>query len=162
MLNRVMLIGHVGQDPDIRSTNAGARLANFSLATSERWKDKASGERKERTEWHRVVIFNEALVGIVEQYVRKGSKLYVEGMLSTRKWTDNAGVERTSTEIVLKAFGGTIELLDRAEGSGRPPAAESADQYGSTRPGYGARHGMPDAIAATRARRDELDDEIPF
>src|SRR5665213_3182439 len=103
-INKVILVGNLGRDPEIRSTNDGTRIANLALATSESWRDRNSGERKERTEWHRVVIFNERLVEIVEKYVRKGSKLYIEGALQTRKWTDNAGVEKYSTEIVLQRF----------------------------------------------------------
>lgn len=158
-LNRVMLIGNVGQKPEIRSTQGGGRIANFSLATSERWKDRASGEQKERTEWHRIVVFNEHLVPIVERYVDKGSKLMVEGKLQTRKWTGQDNIERYSTEIVLAAFGGQILLLDRAGGGGgsRAPAADPAD-YGG--PSYAARHDNP--AAAPQAGRHDLDDEIPF
>lgn len=159
-LNRASLIGNVGQRPEIRSTNQGTRIATFSLATSDRWKDRHSNEQKERTEWHRIVVFNEHLVPIVEQYVDKGSKLYVEGKLQTRKWTDNSGIERYTTEIVLAAYAGQIVLLDRANASGRPPPAEP-DYYGG--PSYGARHDNPAAASATtRTRRDELDDDIPF
>jgi single-strand DNA-binding protein len=161
-VNKVILVGNVGRDPEMRSTNDGRRIANFSIATSETWKDRVSGERKERTEWHRVVVFNENLAEIVEKYVHKGSKLYVEGALQTRKWTDNAGVERYSTEIVLAAYRGSITLLDSV-GSSRPPAAESPEEYGreSTRsgPGYSARHDNPAAVGQSR---DDLDDEIPF
>jgi single-strand DNA-binding protein len=158
-LNRVMLIGNVGQKPEIRSTQGGSRIANFSIATNERWKDRASGEQKERVEWHRIVVFNEHLVGIVELYVDKGSKLMVEGKLQTRKWTGNDNIERYSTEVVLASFGGQILLLDGA-GSARPPAATPEDYSGAS---YTARHDDPDAAAAAaRPRRDELDDEIPF
>lgn len=118
-LNKVQLIGNVGKDPEIRSTQGGTEIANLSVATSESWKDKASGERKEKTEWHRVVIFNPGLVGVVKSYVKKGSKIYLEGQLQTRKWTDNAGVEKYSTEIVLQNFGGSLILLD-----GKKPAEE--------------------------------------
>lgn len=150
-LNRVMLIGNLGRDPEIRSTQDGKRIANLNLATSESWKDRVSGERKERTEWHRIVIFNEHLVELVEKYCRKGSKLFVEGALQTRKWTDNNNVERYSTEIVLQAFRGEIRLLDSAGGGNRPPPASSPDDYGT------GGHAPP-----PRARRDDLDDDIPF
>src|SRR5712671_3392550 len=115
-VNKVILIGNLGRDPEIRSTQDGTRVANLSVATSESWRDKASGERKERTEWHRVVIFNENLVKIAEQYLKKGSKIYVEGALQTRKWTDQAGVEKYSTEVVLQRFRGELTMLDGAAG----------------------------------------------
>ncbi len=163
-LNRVMLIGNVGRDPEMRSTQDGRRIANFSIATSESWRDKSSGERKERTEWHRIVVFNENLAEIVEKYVRKGSKLYVEGALQTRKWTDQAGVERYSTEVVLSAYHGQIVLLGDSGSGNRPPAADSADEYGqeSTRSSsnYAARHGLGAAVPQSGA--DDLSDDIPF
>jgi single-strand DNA-binding protein len=127
MLNKVTLIGHLGGDPEIRRTQAGMPIANFSMATSERWKDKATGEKRERTEWHRIVIFNEGLAKIAEQYLKKGSKVYIEGAMQTRKWTDQQGVERYSTEVVLKQFDSKLVLLDRAERA--PPPAET--DYGS-------------------------------
>lgn len=110
-VNRVTLLGNVGNDPEIKSFSDGNRVCNFSLATSERWKDKTSGERKEKTEWHRVSVTNQAIIGIIEQYVSKGSKLYIEGKLETRKWTDQSGVERYSTEVVIKPYKGDIVLL---------------------------------------------------
>ena len=119
-LNRVQLIGHVGKDPEIRSTQGGAKIANLTLATSETWNDKASGEKKERTEWHRISIFNDGLVGVVERFVKKGSKLFIEGQLTTRKWTDQAGVEKYSTEINLGKFNGTLILLDGKQSGGEP------------------------------------------
>src|SRR5437763_8054219 len=115
-VNKVILVGNLGRDPEIRSTNDGTRIANLNLASSESWRDRTSGERKERTEWHRVVIFNERLVEIAEKYLKKGSKIYVEGALQTRKWTDNAGVEKYSTEIVLQKFRGELTMLDGASG----------------------------------------------
>ena len=111
-VNKVILVGNLGQDPEIRATQNGKEIANFSLATSESWKDKATGEKKENTQWHRVVVFNENLVNVVKNYVKKGSKIYVEGQLQTRKWTDKDGVEKYSTEVVLQNFGGTIVMLD--------------------------------------------------
>jgi single-strand DNA-binding protein len=127
-LNKAMLIGHVGRDPEIRSTQDGTRIANLSLATSESWRDKASGERKEKTEWHKVAIFNDRLVDVVEKYVKKGAKLYIEGQLQTRKWTDRDGVERYSTEIVLGRFNGQVTMLDSrgAGGGGSRDAAAGA------------------------------------
>src|SRR5579872_3435738 len=116
-VNKVILVGNLGRDPEIRSTQDGNRIANFSLATSETWRDRSSGERKERTEWHRVVIFNERLVEIAEKYLRKGSKIYVEGALQTRKWTDQQNQERYTTEVVLTRFRGELTMLDGASGA---------------------------------------------
>src|SRR5271154_1942973 len=118
-INKVILVGNLGRDPEIRSTNDGTRIANLNLATSESWRDRNSGERKERTEWHRVVIFNDNLVGIAEKYLKKGSKVYVEGALQSRKWTDNSGQERYTTEIVLQRFRGELTMLDGARGAPR-------------------------------------------
>lgn len=122
MLNKVILIGHVGKDPEIKQAN-GKDFAVFSLATSERWKDKNSGERKEKTDWHRIVCFNEPLVNVIKNYVRTGSKLYLEGSLTTKKWTDDQGIERYSPEINLKAFNSTLVMLDKKDGhsSNTPP-----------------------------------------
>lgn len=111
-VNKVTLIGHLGKDPDIRQTQSGSRIASFSLATSESWKDKTTGERKENTQWHKVVIFNDALVGVVEKYVKKGSKVYLEGQLETRKWAGDDGVDKYTTEVVLRPYRGEIVLLD--------------------------------------------------
>jgi single-strand DNA-binding protein len=111
-LNKVMLIGNLGQDPEIRSFPSGGRVASFTLATSDSWKDKTSGERKEKTEWHRISVLSEPLVTLAERYLKKGSKVYIEGQLETRKWTDKAGQERTTTEIVLRPYAGEITLLD--------------------------------------------------
>jgi single-strand DNA-binding protein len=124
MLNRVMLLGHIGQDPEIRSTQTGIRVATLSLATSERWTDSETNEKKERTEWHRIVVWPEGLVGLIEKYVHKGSKLYIEGALRTRKWQDQHGTDRYSTEVVLSGFNSQIRLLDKADGTyeRRPPA----------------------------------------
>lgn len=141
-VNKVILVGNVGKDPEMRNTQDGKKIANLSIATSESWKDKNSGDRKEKTEWHRVVIFNEPLAKIAEQYVKKGSKIYVEGSLQTRKWTDKDGGERYSTEIVLQAFNGTLTLL------GDKPGSDDA---------------APAKPAAKRPTLSEdLDDEIPF
>lgn len=144
-LNEVNLIGNVGADPDIRHTQDGRPIANFSIATSESWKDKQTGEKRERTEWHRVVIFSEGLAKVVEQYVKKGSKLFVRGKLQTRKWQDQSGQDRYTTEVVLQGFDAKIQLLDSKKG-GAPPA-QSEDDYG-----YASGGGTP----------EDLNDEIPF
>ena len=148
MLNRVEIIGNVGNDPEIRAMQSGDRVANLSIATSERWTDKNSGEKREKTEWHRVVIFNQNLVDLIEKYVKKGSKLFLQGSLCTRKWEDQSGVERYATEIVLKPYNGEILLLDK-KGSGVPPV-EDADSYGSTKP------------VNQEQPVNEMEDEIPF
>jgi single-strand DNA-binding protein len=150
-VNKVILVGNVGRDPEIRSAQSGDRIANLSLATSESWRDKASGERREKTEWHKVAIFNENLVKLVEQYVKKGAKLYIEGQLQTRKWTDRDGVERYATEIVLGRFNGQVTMLDsRGAGAGNS----------SSEPGAAAEPAR--AAAAQRPLGHDLDDEIPF
>ena len=156
-VNKVILVGNLGRDPEIRSTQDGMRIANLNLATSESWRDKMSGERKEKTEWHRVVIFNERLTELAEKYLRKGSKVYVEGALQTRKWTDNAGVEKYSTEVVLTRFRGELTMLDPARGSG---GAMEGD-YGE---GDTGSFGAPRAATPARGRaaNADLDDEIPF
>src|ERR1700726_1712144 len=128
-VNKVILVGNLGRDPEIRSTQDGMRIANLAVATSENWRDKMSGERKERTEWHRVVIFNERLAEFAEKYLKKGRKVYVEGALQTRKWTDNAGQERYTTEIVLQRFRGDLTMLDGARGGGGAGAMEPAGGY---------------------------------
>lgn len=143
-LNKVMLIGHLGAAPEIRSTQDGRKLAQFNLATGESWKDKTTGERKDRTEWHRVVVFNEGLTKVAEQYLKKGSKIYLEGALRTRKWTDSKAIERYTTEIILGPFGSVLVMLDRAEKA--PPPDEGAPPAGAPAPGP----------------RVEIDDEIPF
>lgn len=127
-LNRAMIIGNVGNAPEIRTAADGRKVASFSLATSEKYKKKETGELVENTDWHRVVCFNQNLCGVIEQYVKKGSKLYVEGQMKTRKWTDNSGIERYTTEVVLSAFRGEIQLLDsKGNGGSYPPAAEASD-----------------------------------
>ena len=115
-VNKVILLGNLGRDPDIRTMQNGKKVCSFSMATSDSWKDKETGEKKEKTEWHRVVVFNEGLVGVVENYVKKGTKLYIEGSLQTRKWTDDSGIEKYTTEIVIQGYGGRIDILS-AKGS---------------------------------------------
>jgi single-strand DNA-binding protein len=159
-VNKVILVGNLGRDPEIRSTQDGMRIANLAVATSENWRDRASGERKERTEWHRVVIFNERLAEIAEKYLKKGAKVYVEGALQNRKWTDNSGQERYTTEVVLTRFRGELTMLDGARGasSGAPPIEGGYDE------GFGDE--MPASRPATPARGrtpvNDLDDDIPF
>ncbi|QEX17354.1 single-stranded DNA-binding protein [Hypericibacter terrae] len=161
-VNKVILVGNLGRDPEIRSTQDGTRVANLSVATSESWRDKASGERKERTEWHRVAIFNEKLVEIAEKYLRKGSKIYVEGALQTRKWTDQSGQEKYTTEVVLQRFRGELTMLDgRAGGGGDSPS--DGDEMGSSG-GYSGGGGGGGRSSGSRAPAGggDLDDDIPF
>jgi single-strand DNA-binding protein len=153
-VNKVILIGNLGFDPEIRTLNSGDRVANLRLATSESWRDKQSGERKEKTEWHRVVIFNDNLVKVAESYLKKGSKVYVEGSLQTRKWTDQSGAEKYSTEIVLQKFRGELTMLD-----GRGGGAEGGDDYS----GGGFSGGGGGRTQPSGPKEDfPLDDEIPF
>jgi len=162
-VNKVILVGNLGRDPEIRSTNDGTRIANLRLATSESWRDRNSGERKERTEWHSVVIFNERLVEIAEKYLRKGSKIYVEGALQTRKWTDNQGQDRYSTEVVLQRFRGELTMLDGARTGGG--AMEGGADYDDDFRGAGDSPMRGGTGAPSRSRAPaggDLDDEIPF
>jgi single-strand DNA-binding protein len=155
-VNKVILVGNLGRDPEIRSTQDGLRIANLSVATSESWRDKASGERKEKTEWHRVAIFNERLVDIVEKYLKKGSKVYLEGALQTRKWTDNSGQERYTTEVVLQRYRGELTMLDGRSGGGEGFAVEAVEDEAPA-----PRASAPRSAARSGAAQ-ELDDEIPF
>ena len=149
-VNKVILVGNLGRDPEVRSTQDGSKMANFSLATSDTWRDKASGERRERTEWHRVVIFNDRLVDVAEKYLRKGSKVYVEGQLQTRKWTDQGGQERSTTEVVLTRFRGELTMLDGRGGASGGDAGGISEGPADT------------PVAPSRAAGGELDDDIPF
>ena len=159
-VNKVILIGNLGKDPEIRTLPNGERVANFSLATSESWRDKMTGERKEKTEWHRIACFNDNISKIIEQYVRKGSKLYVEGALQTRKWTDQAGVEKYSTEIVISRFNGNVTLLDgRNDSSGAHSSGNSIYDQGGYDPQ--AQSG-PKAQGTGAPVSFDMDDEIPF
>lgn len=149
-VNKVILIGNLGADPEVRQTQDGRPIVNLRLATSENWKDKNTGERRERTEWHRVVIFSEGLARVAEQYLKKGAKVYVEGQLQTRKWTDQQGVERYSTEVVLQGFNATLTMLDgRRDGGGASDFGGGGGDYGG-----GGRSGGGQSF--------ELDDDIPF
>ena len=175
-VNKVILVGNLGRDPEIRSTQDGQRIANFTLATSENWRDRTSGERKERTEWHRVVIFNDRLSEIAEKYLRKGSKVYVEGQLQTRKWQDQQGQERYTTEIVLTRFKGELTMLDGAGGA--RDGTRGGSMGGATEGGFDdGGYGEPAMASASRAAApmgtgsggsrgrstaNDLDDEIPF
>ncbi len=157
-VNKVILIGNLGADPEIRRTQDGSPIANLRVATSENWRDKATGERKEKTEWHRVVIFSEGLCKIVEQYLKKGSKIYLEGQLQTRKYTDKDGVEKYSTEIVLQNFNSTLTMLDTRAGGGGGGMSDSDDSFGS----QGAVPARKPAMAGAGKRGGDMDDEIPF
>lgn len=154
-VNKVILVGNLGKDPEVRSMNDGSKIVNLTLATSENWTDKATGERKEKTEWHRVVIFNERIADVAEKYLRKGSKAYVEGALQTRKWTDQAGVERYSTEVVISRFKGELTLLDRkSDGSGSENPAARFEGTGYT--------GRSAPQPAAHSTSDDLNDAVPF
>ncbi|HTV90025.1 MAG TPA: single-stranded DNA-binding protein [Stellaceae bacterium] len=169
-VNKVILVGNLGRDPEIRSTQDGQRIANFTLATSENWRDRMSGERKERTEWHRIVIFNERLAEIAEKYLRKGSKVYIEGQLQTRQWQDQQGAQRTTTEVVLTRFKGELTMLDGARdgarGGGMGGATEGGfDDYGEPAMAAASARGGAAAGGGSRGGRstaNDLDDDIPF
>jgi single-strand DNA-binding protein len=159
-VNKVILVGNLGAEPEIRTLTSGDRVANLRVATSETWRDRTSGERKERTEWHRVVIFNDNLVKVAENYLRKGSKVYIEGALQTRKWTDQSGQEKFSTEVVLQKFRGELTMLDgKGEGGS---GGGGGDDYGG---GYSGGGGGAPRAKPSGPREDfsaDLDDEIPF
>ena len=159
-VNKVILIGNLGADPEVRRTQDGRPIANLRVATSETWRDKATGERKERTEWHRVVIFNEGLAKIAEQYLKKGSKVYLEGSLQTRKWQDQSGQDRYSTEVVLQGFNAQLTMLDRAGGGGGDFSSDTGSDFGASGPGGAQR--KPAMAGAGSGRSGDLDDEIPF
>ncbi|WNJ98291.1 single-stranded DNA-binding protein [Thalassospiraceae bacterium LMO-JJ14] len=164
-VNKVILVGNLGRDPEIRFTQSGQKIANMSVATSEQWRDKQSGERREKTEWHRVVIFDERLADIVEKYVKKGSKVYLEGSLQTRKWTGNDGIEKYTTEVVLQRFSGVLTMLDSPGGGGggygggsdEPPSWDSPDS-GSASGGSSS----GGSSGGGKGPGGDLDDEIPF
>jgi single-strand DNA-binding protein len=176
-VNKVILVGNLGKDPEVRSGQDGSKIVNFSLATSETWNDRASGERKERTEWHRVVVFNDRIADVVEKYVRKGSKVYVEGALQTRKWTDQSGQEKYTTEVVIGKFRGELTMLDTKGGAeGGMGGGGGGGGYGGEGGGGGfgreraapvrapARAGAGASAPAWEPARGggDLDDEIPF
>jgi single-strand DNA-binding protein len=157
-VNKVILIGNLGRDPEVRSFQNGNKVCSLRIATSENWKDKNSGERKERTEWHSVSIFNDGLVRIAEQYLKKGSKVYIEGQLETRKWQDQSGADRYSTEVVLRAYGGTLTMLDGREGGGSGGNQGGGYDQGG---GYGGGSSSGGDSGGYGGGRD-LDDSIPF
>jgi single-strand DNA-binding protein len=163
-VNKVILIGNVGKDPEIRTFGNGGKVANFSIATSENWKDK-QGQRQEKTEWHNIAVFNDGLVGVIERYVKKGSKLYIEGKLQTRKWQDRDGNDKYTTEVVLQGYGGTLTMLDSrdSQGGGRSSGGGGYNQdrggYGSMDQGGGSRSAS--AMEGPKENFD-LDDDIPF
>lgn len=158
-VNKVILVGNLGADPEVRTLPSGNKVVNLSVATSESWRDKNSGERKEKTEWHRVVIFSEGLVRVAEQYLKKGAKVYLEGALQTRKWQDQSGADKYSTEVVLQGFNSTLTMLDgRGEGGGEstgfsgPPSSRSEGRSEGRRP----------AASAPAFESSGMDDDIPF
>lgn len=163
-VNKVILIGNLGRDPEVRSMNNGGKVVNLSIATSETWRDKNSGERQEKTEWHRVVIFNEKLGEVAERFLKKGSKVYVEGALQTRKWTDQSGAEKYSTEVVLQRFRGELTMLDGKGGGGGGGGAGGGDDYGDD---YGGGNGGGGGRSSGgggggRKQSGPIDDDIPF
>lgn len=161
-LNKVQIMGRLGADPEVRRMNSGDPIVNMRLATSETWRDKQTGEKRERTEWHTVVIFNKALCDIAEKYLKKGNLVFVEGMLATRSWEDTAGVKRYSTEVVLKAFNGELILMPNGQGTGRPAAA-GPDDYGQTGTRSSSSSSYADQSGTSQSRGEQdLDDEIPF
>ena len=163
-VNKVILVGNLGQDPDVRSFSNGGKVCNLSIATSENWKDKNTGERRERTEWHRVAIFSEPLVRVAEQYLRKGSKVYLEGQLETRKWQDQSGQDKYSTEVVLRPYTSTLTMLDgRGDNQGGGSGYGGGDQggYGGGGGGYDSGPSQSSGGQQGGGSRD-MDDEIPF
>jgi single-strand DNA-binding protein len=161
-VNKVILVGNLGNDPDVRTMQSGGKVVNLSIATSESWKDKNSGERQERTQWHRVVIFNDNLATVAERYLKKGAKVYIEGQLETRKYTDKDGQEKYTTEVVLRPFRGELTMLDSRSGGGS--GFGGANDMGGGM-GGGADYGSPAPARAASgggARIDDMDDEIPF
>ncbi len=159
-VNKVILVGNLGKDPEIRSTQAGKEIANLTIATSESWKDRQSGERKEKTEWHRVAIFNEGLVTIAKNYLKKGAKVYIEGQLQTRKWQDQSGQERYTTEVVLQGYNGSLTMLDGRSGAGDSGSySQNNDSYDSA-PAFGQTSGGKQEAFASAG--DDLEDDIPF
>jgi single-strand DNA-binding protein len=168
-LNKVMLIGNLGADPEIRSFQNGGKVANLRIATSEQWKDKNTGERQERTEWHTVAIFSEGLIGVVERYLRKGSKVYIEGSLQTRKWQDQQGNDRYSTEVVIRGMNGTLTMLDGAPGGGGGQRGGGGGDWGGggsggsgPASGGGSSWNQGGGGSSGGGVADDLDDDIPF
>jgi single-strand DNA-binding protein len=164
-VNKVILIGNLGADPEVKSFQNGGRIANLRIATSENWKDKATGERKERTEWHTVVLQSDGLVGVAERFLRKGSKVYIEGQLRTRKWQDQSGNDRYSTEVSVGGIGGVLTMLDGAPGGGGSQRGGDWNQGGGSSGGgstYGGSGGGGSSSGGASSFSDDLDDDIPF
>jgi single-strand DNA-binding protein len=162
-VNKVILVGNLGADPEIKRTQDGRPIANLRIATSESWRDKNTGERKDKTEWHRVVIFSEGLCRIAEQYLKKGAKVYIEGQLQTRKWTDQSGAERYSTEVVLQGFNATLTMLDgRSGGGGSFGGDDAGGDFGSSGPSGGAPRRAAVGGGGGSGRNADIDDDIPF
>ncbi len=160
-VNKVILVGNLGKDPEVRHTQDGKAIVNLSIATSENWRDKSTGERKEKTEWHRVVIFNDNIAKVAEQYLKKGSTVYIEGQLQTRKWTDKDGVDKYSTEVVLQNFNSTLTMLGGKPGSGDSAGGGfggGSDEFGSSSPMERPRS----SGGAKQSFARDLDDEVPF
>jgi len=157
-VNKVILVGNLGNDPDVRAMQSGDKVANLSVATSESWKDKSSGERQERTQWHKVVVFNQGIVGVAERYLKKGTKVYIEGQLETRKWTDpQSGQDKYTTEVVLRPYRGELTMLDSKGGGG---ASSFQDNGGQS--SYSQAPASAPQQQQQPQRADELEDEIPF
>jgi single-strand DNA-binding protein len=161
-INKVILVGNLGKDPEVRRLPSGEPVVNLSIATSETWRDKGSGERKERTEWHRVVIFNEQLAKVAEQYLRKGAKVYLEGQLQTRKWTDQSGVEKYSTEVVLQRYRGELTMLDGRGDARGESGFEDRGSFGGDDGGFSGGGRKRVADGPRESFSQDLDDEIPF
>ena len=163
-VNKVILVGNLGKDPEIRTTQDGQKIVNLTLATSDTWNDRSSGERKERTEWHRIVVFNDRVADVVEKYVRKGSKLYVEGSLQTRKWTDQSGQEKYTTEVVISRFKGELTMLDGRGGEGGTTESGGYQprERAPARAGGGGERRGGGAPSWDAPKGGDLDDEIPF
>ena len=159
-VNKVILVGNLGKDPEIRRTQDGRPIANLSVATSETWRDKGTGERKEKTEWHRVVIFNEGLCKVAEQYLKKGAKVYIEGQLQTRKWTDQSGAEKYSTEVVLQGFNSNLTMLDGRGGGASFGGDDSGGDFGSSSPSSAPSRRA--VASGARSSNNDMDDDIPF
>ena len=159
-VNKVILVGNLGKDPEICRTQDGRPIANLSIATSETWRDKGTGERKEKTEWHRVVIFNEGLCKVAEQYLKKGAKVYIEGQLQTRKWTDQSGAEKYSTEVVLQGFNSNLTMLDGRGGGGSFGGDDAGGDFGSSSPSSAPPRRA--VAAGARSGNSDMDDDIPF
>ena len=156
-VNKVILIGNVGQDPEIRSFQTGGKVCNLSIATSERWKDRETKEQKERTQWHRVVVFNEPLINLIEMYVKKGSKLFIEGQLETRKWTDASGQEKYSTEVVLRAYKGELTFLDSRSNNNDNDSFQSSNQVNEVK-----NTELNQVVNEPSGIDSDIDDDIPF